>query len=380
MVMSEAIGTTFIPRSRVHESSEAYVSFEGVQKSFDGKTLVVKELNLDIRRGEFLTMLGPSGSGKTTCLMMLAGFESPTRGNIIVDGVPQNRVPPHKRNIGLVFQNYALFPHMTVAENVAYPLRVRGMSRSEVDARTKRALDMVRLSDLGSRRTTQLSGGQQQRVAVARALVFGPKLVLMDEPLGALDKSLRDQMQYEIKHLHGKLGVTFVYVTHDQHEALIMSDRIAVFHNGRIQQVATPAILYEQPENAFVAQFIGENNRIAGKVDRIEGRFCTVLVGDGGKIQAVPVNITGNGSNTLLSLRPERVLLDPPDGLCPNVFDALVREVTYIGNITRARLNVCGSEEFVLMLPNSIDSRRLSPGEGVKVGWRAEDCRALDAE
>ena len=187
-------------------SSEAYVSFQGVQKSYDGETLVVKDLNLDTQRGEFLTMLGPSGSGKTTCLMMLAGFETVTHGEIILDGTSINSVPPHKRNIGMVFQNYALFPHMTVNENLAFPLQVRKMPKSEIEDRVKRVLDMVQLAEFGLRRPLQLSGGQQQRVAVARSLVFEPKLVLMDEPLGALDKQLREQMQYEIKHIHENLG------------------------------------------------------------------------------------------------------------------------------------------------------------------------------
>ena len=209
-------------------------------------------------------MLGPSGSGKTTCLMMLAGFEPTTNGTIYLKDKPINNVPPHKRGIGMVFQNYALFPHMTVAENLAFPLEVRKMDKSEREAKVNRALDMVQLGEFGNRRPMQLSGGQQQRVAVARSLVFDPDLVLMDEPLGALDKNLREQMQYEIKHLHEELGLTVVYVTHDQTEALTMSNRIAVFDDGVVQQCASPENLYEKPENAFVANFIGENNRLMG--------------------------------------------------------------------------------------------------------------------
>ena len=234
-----------------------YVTFDSVQKSYDGETLVVKDLNLTVGRGEFLTMLGPSGSGKTTSLMMLAGFESATHGEIRLDGRPINQVPPHKRGIGMVFQNYALFPHMTVGENLAFPLEVRGIGKDERETRIKRALDMVQMGAFANRRPAQLSGGQQQRIALARALVFDPKLVLMDEPLGALDKQLREHMQFEIKHLHESLGITVVYVTHDQGEALTMSDRVAVFNDGRIQQLAPPADLYERPENSFVAQFIG---------------------------------------------------------------------------------------------------------------------------
>ncbi len=232
-------------------SDEPLVRFVNIQKSYDGESLVVKDLNLDVAKGEFLTMLGPSGSGKTTCLMMLAGFEPATHGEIFLNGNPINRVPPHKRGIGMVFQNYALFPHMTVAENLAFPLEVRGMDKTERETRVKRALDMVELGPLGDRRPAQLSGGQQQRVAVARSLVFDPELVLMDEPLGALDKNLREKMQYEIKHIHENLGLTVVYVTHDQSEALTMSNRIAVFDDGIIQQCAPPEVLYEEPVMLF---------------------------------------------------------------------------------------------------------------------------------
>ncbi|MEL6794436.1 MAG: ATP-binding cassette domain-containing protein, partial [Pseudomonadota bacterium] len=234
-------------------AQDAFVSFERVQKSYDGESLVVKDLNLFIGKGEFLTMLGPSGSGKTTCLMMLAGFETATHGEIRLDGRPINNIPPHKRGIGMVFQNYALFPHMTIAENLAFPLQVRKMGKAEVEQKVQRALDMVQMGDgtFHGRRPAQLSGGQQQRVALARALVFDAELVVMDEPLGALDKQLREHMQYEIKHIHENLGITVVYVTHDQSEALTMSDRIAVFNDGVIQQLAPPEDLYERPENSF---------------------------------------------------------------------------------------------------------------------------------
>ena len=258
------------------DSADNIVVFDHVQKSYDGENLVVKDLNLQVARGEFLTMLGPSGSGKTTVLMMLAGFETPTHGQILLEGTPINNVPPHKRGIGMVFQNYALFPHMTVGENLAFPLEVRGISKADAEAKVQRALEMVRLPEFGNRRPAQLSGGQQQRVAVARALVFEPELVLMDEPLGALDKNLREEMQYEIKHIHESLGVSMVYVTHDQSEALTMSNRIAVFEDGVIQQLAPPDDLYERPDNAFVAGFIGENNRLFGKVVGESGDNCQV--------------------------------------------------------------------------------------------------------
>src|SRR5438128_3227285 len=240
-------------------AAEPMVRFQNVQKSYDGVTLVVQNLNLEIARGEFLTLLGPSGSGKTTTLMMLAGFESPTAGEIVLEGRPITRTPPHKRHFGMVFQNYALFPHLTVGQNVAYPLTVRGVSKADQAQRVERALDMVRLQGMAERFPAQLSGGQQQRVALARALVFGPQLVLMDEPLGALDKQLREHMQIELKELHRQLGVTFVYVTHDQGEALTMSDRVAVFNEGFIQQLDAVERLYERPANRFVAGFVGDN-------------------------------------------------------------------------------------------------------------------------
>ena len=273
------------------ETSDSFVKFDKVDKSYDGEVLVVKDLNVDIPKGEFLTMLGPSGSGKTTTLMMLAGFETPTGGEIYLDGEAINKIPPYKRGIGMVFQNYALFPHMTVQENLAFPLEVRKLNKSDVEDKVKKALDMVELGAFGNRMPLQLSGGQQQRVALARALVFEPRLVLMDEPLGALDKKLREQMQYEIKHIHEQIGITVVYVTHDQNEALTMSNRIAVFDDGKIQQISSPDILYEKPENAFVAQFIGENNQIKGKVKSINGNMCVVETDKGDKIKSLKVLI-----------------------------------------------------------------------------------------
>ena len=258
-----------------------FVKFDKVDKSYDGKVLVVKDLNLNISEGEFITMLGPSGAGKTTCLMMLAGFETPTNGEIYLDSNPISNIPPHKRGIGMVFQNYALFPHMTVYENLAFPLRVRKVQKDEIDKKVDKALSMVSLSGFESRMPAQLSGGQQQRVAVARALVFDPAVVLMDEPLGALDKNLRESMQYEIKHIHENIGVTVVYVTHDQGEALTMSNRIAVFNDGKVQQLSSPDKLYEEPVNSFVAEFIGENNTFGGEVIEISKDVCKVKLQNG---------------------------------------------------------------------------------------------------
>ena len=360
-------------------NNEHLVRFEKVQKSYDGETLVVKDLNLDIAKGEFLTMLGPSGSGKTTCLMMLAGFETATHGEIYLDGEGINNVAPHKRNIGMVFQNYALFPHMTVGENIAFPLEVRKLPKQEIQERVVQALDMVQLKDFLSRRPAQLSGGQQQRVAMARALVFEPKLVLLDEPLGALDKNLREEMQYELKHIHEDLGLTMVFVTHDQSEALTMSDRIAVFDDGIIQQVDSPEVLYEEPKNAFVAYFIGENNRFNGVIKEITSDVCSVEIEGGGIVKAKPVNVDSVGDKTTLSLRPERVYINPEAGVTPNVMDAEVLELIYLGDHIRTRVSVAGNDNFVVKIPNSTEHSQLSEGQTIKVGWASEDCRALDA-
>ncbi len=357
--------------------ARSFVEFINVQKTYDGEELVVKNLNLAIHAGEFITMLGPSGSGITTCLMMLAGFESPTYGKVMLDGTELNNVPPHKRGIGMVFQNYALFPHMTVAENLSFPLQVRKFSKIDAELKVKRALSMVELDLLGSRMPSQLSGGQQQRVALARALVFEPDLVLMDEPLGALDKNLREQMQYEIKHIHENLGMTVVYVTHDQAEALTMSDRIAVLDDGVIQQLDTPSDLYEQPKNAFVAEFIGENNRLMGTILSVDQRNCEVNV-NGYLITALSVNHNGIGSKSTLSLRPERVLLNPNESFVGNKFAAKILEIIYLGDHLRCRICVCGNENFILKIPNSRKNELVQMGDDIWVGWRIEDCHALD--
>jgi putative spermidine/putrescine transport system ATP-binding protein len=356
---------------------EPFVRFVGVDKTFDGQTLVIDDLNLDIRAGEFLTLLGPSGSGKTTTLMMLAGFEVPTRGDIRLAARSIRDLPPHRRDIGVVFQNYALFPHMTVGENVAFPLLARRVARADRARRVSQALDMVRLRGFETRRPAQLSGGQQQRVALARALIFDPKLVLMDEPLGALDKQLREHMQIEVKHIHARVGVTVVYVTHDQSEALTMSDRIAVFRQGRIEQLATPAQLYETPENSFVAQFIGESNRLLGKIVTLAPGECVVEVGSE-TVRALPVRVEGPGVATQLSIRPESVKLAPDADRCPNVFEARVRELIYQGDHTRVRVSVCGHDDFVIKVGRGAEGPALRVDQTLRIGWTVEDCRALD--
>ena len=355
---------------------DSFVKFEKVDKSYDGEILVVKDLNLDVPKGEFLTMLGPSGSGKTTVLMMLAGFETPTGGEIYLEGEAINKIPPNKRGIGMVFQNYALFPHMTVFENLAFPLKVRKFSKEDINKKVDKALSMVSLSGFESRMPAQLSGGQQQRVAVARALVFDPAVVLMDEPLGALDKNLRESMQYEIKHIHESIGVTVVYVTHDQSEALTMSNRIAVFNDGKVQQLSSPDKLYEEPVNSFVAEFIGENNRFSGEVTDLSKEKCKVKL-DKGEIFANPISIKSKGEKTTVSLRPERALINPQNKM-DNNHKGKIEEVIYHGDHTRVRVNLLGNSEFILKVPNSSANLDIKLGNEINIGWNSQDARALD--
>lgn len=331
---------------------DVLVSFTGVQKTYDGEQLVVRELNLDIQRGEFLSLLGPSGSGKTTTLMMLAGFESPTAGDILLNGKQITGTPPHKRNFGMVFQNYALFPHLTIGQNVAYPLTVRKVSKADQESRVKRALDMVRLTGMTDRLPGQLSGGQQQRVALARALVFEPQLVLMDEPLGALDKQLREHMQLELKELHRQLGVTFVYVTHDQGEALTMSDRVAVFNEGVIQQLASVEALYETPSNRFVASFVGDSTVLKGSLKTI-GQDSFIELPGGQQLAGHNVNGVAAGSAVEAFIRPERIVLHrtapaTPDG----VLAAQVSRVIYFGDHLRLMCKTgTGQPDATVKLP-----------------------------
>ncbi|WP_088280696.1 ABC transporter ATP-binding protein [Ideonella sp. A 288] len=333
---------------------DALVQFRGVQKTYDGRALVVRSLDLDIRRGEFLSLLGPSGSGKTTCLMMLAGFESPTAGEILLDGAPITRTPPHKRNFGMVFQNYALFPHLRVADNVAYPLTVRKVPKAEIEHRVAKALAMVQLSGRDQAYPSQLSGGQQQRVALARALVFEPQLVLMDEPLGALDKQLREHMQIELKELHRALGVTFVYVTHDQGEALTMSDRVAVFNDGEIQQIDAVERLYETPANRFVAGFVGDSTALTGTVGAANAFSAELVLPTGERLAGVNVNGALSGAAVVASVRPERIeaLFTPPENR-GNTLEAAVNDVIYFGDHLRLRCALPGQAPATVKLPLS---------------------------
>jgi putative spermidine/putrescine transport system ATP-binding protein len=323
------------------------VEFERVCKTYDGRTNVVDRLDLEIAEGEFLSLLGPSGSGKTTTLMMLAGFERPTAGHIRLKGRSIESLPPYRRNFGLVFQNYALFPHMTVAENVAFPLSVRGIGKAAAGERVKRSLDMVRLPGMETRMPAQLSGGQQQRVAVARALVFEPQLIMMDEPLGALDKQLREEMQLELRGLHDRLGITMVYVTHDQSEAMTMSDRVAVFQHGRIQQVDDPQRLYERPVNLFVASFIGESNRLKARfVEDAAAGECVVQIEGGATVRGLAADACRAQSPAIVSIRPEHVnvVAAAVDASADNKLPARVAETIFLGGHVRVRLQTAAGE------------------------------------
>ena len=359
-------------------TDDVLVRFSGVNKSYDGSSLVVSDLNLEVRRGEFLSLLGASGSGKTTTLMMLAGFERPSSGTIELAGKPLDNVPPWQRDIGIVFQSYALFPHMTVADNIAFPLKQRRRNAAEITERVNAMLTLVKLEGMGDRLPAQLSGGQQQRVARARALVFDPALVLMDEPLGALDKRLREHMQLELKRIHERLGVTIVYVTHDQGEALVMSDRVAVFAGGRIRQLASPNELYERPADALVADFVGENNRLEGTVIEIAGGRCLTKLGNDLVVAAVTPQQLEKGQTVVLALRPERIVVGA-DANAENHQAAIVTSVVYLGDHARLEL-AFGGLTLVAKVPNDARYRAPQAGESVTIAWRSEDCRAFAGE
>ncbi|QND64550.1 ABC transporter ATP-binding protein [Mesorhizobium loti] len=345
----------------------ATVRFKGVRKTYDGgHSFAVTGLDLDVHDGEFLTLLGPSGSGKTTTLMMLAGFEDPSVGQIFIGDAPITGVPSHRRGIGVVFQSYALFPHMTVAENLAFPLKVRRLGRAEITDRVNSALAMVELSGFGGRKPSQLSGGQQQRVAVARALVFQPKLVLMDEPLGALDKRLRDQMQFELKSLQKRLGITVVYVTHDQVEALSMSDRIAVFDKGAVQQLASPDLIYRRPATLFVAGFIGDSNRMgATVVSSASDRRVAVRLAGGRVINANAATPMTAGTRATVSVRPEAFVLQPTG----QGMNATILEVMPLGDQTRVRISCpqISTDAMTIKVASHYDEMRPAAGDNVFV-------------
>lgn len=361
--------------------SKTHIEFKHVFKSYDNNTNVVDDLNLEIQENEFLTLLGPSGSGKTTCLMLLAGFEPITAGSIRIYGKPIQDILPHKRNIGMVFQNYALFPHMTVGKNLEFPLEVRGVDKSKRMDQIQRALDLVQLSGFENRKPSQLSGGQQQRVAIARALVFEPSIVLMDEPLGALDRRLREEMQYEIRRLHQQLEVTMVYVTHDQQEAMVLSDRVAVFQDGIVQQIATPETLYEEPGRVFVSSFIGDNNVLYGVVKKIEeNEICHIDLDGDNRVQALAVTHHNPGDEVWLTVRPERISIKPKEHKYTNDFAATVDDVVFMGDHLRLNVTTCGVRNFVIKIPNIVGHGGVLPGDEIRIGWAALDCRALARE
>jgi spermidine/putrescine ABC transporter ATP-binding subunit len=367
-------GAASLP-GRAGKISGAKVSLVGLEKHFDGVG-AVRGISLEIGSGEFLTLLGPSGSGKTTTLMMIAGFETPTDGDIAIDGRSVIGVPPHKRNIGMVFQNYALFPHLTVAENIAFPLKQRGVDRAARARLVVASLAMMQLPGYEARYPRQLSGGQQQRVALARAIVFQPRLLLMDEPLGALDKQLRDSLQLEMRRLHAELGITFVYVTHDQQEALTMSDRIAVVNEGRIAQLGPPEELYDRPSNRFVASFIGESNFLPGIVRGVQDGIVVADCG-GTMLRAVaggaPLPV---GSEVTLTTRPERMQFADgaiaPDGR-QNRLRATVTEAMFAGE--RCRYLLRGEDGVALVLKEQSGAaiRRRAIGETTEIAWSVAD-------
>ncbi|MBC2770259.1 ABC transporter ATP-binding protein [Pusillimonas minor] len=358
------------------DSSSPFLRFTHVKKTYDQKTLVVRDFSLDVRQGEFVTLLGPSGSGKTTVLMMLAGFEHVTSGTISIQGQPINQTPPYQRNIGVVFQNYALFPHMTVAENLAYPLSIRKLGKAIIKEKVARYLDLIELPGQAHRYPDQLSGGQRQRVALARALIFEPALVLMDEPLGALDKKLREQMQFEITRLHRQLGFTVVYVTHDQVEALTMSDRIAVFNQGVVQQFAAPSALYEQPANAFVAGFIGENNLIPATVSHFHARtICATL--STSPINARNGNCTPADRQCLVAVRPEKIAVQPGASNHDNRVTAQFITRHYVGDFIRDYFVLPTGQKLAVKTLNDARAQVFSEGQPVELGWMADDCFAF---
>lgn len=350
------------------------VSFRSVTKRYDPKTTVVDDLSLDIVKGEFLTLLGPSGSGKTTTLMMLAGFEWPNSGRIFMDGQDITDLPPHKRDMGVVFQSYALFPHMSVIDNVAFPLSVRNVPAGEAKRRVGEALELVHLSGYGDRKPGQLSGGQQQRVALARSLVYRPRIVLMDEPLGALDKALREQMQIEIKQIHRQLGVTFVYVTHDQDEALTMSDRVAVFHEGRIQQISPPVEIYNRPRTRFVASFLGETNMLPGTVVGIEGAFAEIKLANGTVLRARAGDGISAGKDASLVVRPEAISEIHADS---NAIEGTLLDQLFHGDHVRVRIAIAGAQTLQLKLKPQACATLPSPGQTLRLSIPAEEALIL---
>jgi putative spermidine/putrescine transport system ATP-binding protein len=332
-------------------ASAPFLSIRGLRKTY-GQSVAIDGVSLDIRQGEFMTFLGPSGSGKSTTLYIVAGFQDPTEGTVQLGGKSLLNVPPNQRNIGMVFQRYTLFPHLSVAENVAFPLRVRGWDATRTADRVKAMLKLVHLDRHGDRKPSELSGGQQQRVAIARALAYSPPVLLMDEPLSALDKQLREEIQFELKRIHHDTGITILYVTHDQEEALRLSDRIAVFNHGRIEQVGTGQELYEHPATRFVAGFIGHSNFLPVTLDSRQGGVADVRLPDGRRISGAPLRCdVGPGAPAALMLRPDRLRLKAqplPDE--PSI-PVHVRDLSYLGDVMQVHLTTAWDQELDIRLP-----------------------------
>jgi spermidine/putrescine ABC transporter ATP-binding subunit len=353
------------------------IELQQVTKRY-GKDTVVNGVSATIAPGEFFSLLGPSGSGKTTTLMMIAGFAEVDGGQILVDGADIGHMPPQRRGFGMVFQNYAIFPHLSVADNVAFPLRARKLSADEIGIRVRRALELVRLQGYADRYSRQLSGGQQQRVAIARAIVFQPAVVLMDEPLGALDKNLRFQMQVEIKEIQRRLGMTVIYVTHDQEEAMNMSDRIAIMNGGRIEQVGAPAEIYENPTTNFIARFLGEANLIPGTVESVDAGVATLKTAGGLRLRARAEADLRAGAQAHLFVRPERLEIAPagaePHGAASaNVVAAQLLQTSFLGNILRHAVRMEPGIEVTVDVQNSRADLFRSADRPATLSWLAAD-------
>ena len=373
------IRETAMSRDETFNPRGAPITLENLSKYY-GTVGANRDVNLDISPGEFLTLLGPSGSGKTTALMMIAGFVIPTSGDIRVNGQSIVQVPVHKRNIGMVFQNYALFPHLNVARNVSFPLEMRNTPKAEIEKRVDAALDLVRLGGFRDRRPKQLSGGQQQRVALARALIFEPTVLLLDEPLGALDAKLREEMKIEIKQLHQKIGATILFVTHDQEEALTLSDRIAVFNDGEIVQLGTPDQLYHQPANRFVADFIGETNLLSGKVISVADRQCRATLSDGLEIIGdLREGMKPPTDWATYTLRLEKITVGDGAANCTNQMTGTVKEFLFIGDSTKYLIRLAEDLDIKVKLPETGMSRHAVDDE-VRVGWNANDMLLVEVD
>jgi len=362
-----------IARQAADDRRVANLELARLRKQF-GDVVAIDDVSLTVQAGEFLTLLGASGSGKSTTLMAVAGFVQPTSGQVLINGVDQTRNPPYKRDIGLVFQHYALFPHLTVEKNVAFPLEMRRVGKAETAQRVGRALDLVRLGGFGGRKPSELSGGQQQRVALARALVYEPSILLLDEPLGALDKNLREEMQYEIRRIQQSLGITTISVTHDQQEAITMSDRIAIMRGGRIEQVGTPAEIYERPATRFVAEFMGSSNFLRGRIEAGTGGGLQLRTEAGPVVGLAEGVQAAAGARADLVIRPERLACTAGAQADGHALQATATQIVYVGETWRVSLALASGEHIVASLANRgplpfAEGERVSVELGGQAQW-----------